>query len=416
MINVMTFLDLCAGIGGFRLGLESAGFKCVGFCEIDKFAVKSYKAMFDTEGEWYKDDITKLKGDDVPYADIWTFGFPCQDISIAGKQRGLSGKRSGIYFSIIDLIKSKEEKDKPTFLIIENVKNLLSINGGWDFRKVLSELDEAGYDAMWQVLNSKDFGVPQNRERVFIIANLRSRGRREILPIGGENSSTLKQVIGGCQGERVYDSNGISCTLTGCGGGGGGKTGLYFIDQSTTKTRVTDNSRCITSRYTAGIVNRTASNSAVLEAKAVLTPDRTVKRQNGRRMKEKDEPMFTLTSQDRHGVAIKEATKKGFAEAHIGDSINIAFSNSKTRRGRVGKQVAQTLDTQCMQGTLTENFRIRRLTPKECFRLQGFPDELFEKARLVNSDAQLYKQAGNAVTVNVAFAVARAIKSSINQE
>lgn len=416
MINVMTFLDLCAGIGGFRLGLESAGFKCVGFCEIDKFAVKSYKAMFDTEGEWYKDDITKLKGEDVPYADIWTFGFPCQDISIAGKQRGLSGKRSGIYFSIIDLIKSKEEKDKPTFLIIENVKNLLSINGGWDFRKVLSELDEAGYDAMWQVLNSKDFGVPQNRERVFIIANLRSRGRREILPIGGENSSTLKQVIGGCQGERVYDSNGISCTLTGCGGGGGGKTGLYFIDQSTTKTRVTDNSRCITSRYTAGIVNRTASNSAVLEAKAVLTPDRTVKRQNGRRMKEKDEPMFTLTSQDRHGVAIKEATKKGFAEAHIGDSINIAFPNSKTRRGRVGKQVAQTLDTQCMQGTLTENFRIRRLTPKECFRLQGFPDELFEKARLVNSDAQLYKQAGNAVTVNVAFAVARAIKSSINQE
>ncbi len=412
----MTFLDLCAGIGGFRLGLESAGFKCVGFCEIDKFAVKSYKAMFDTEGEWYKDDITKLKGDDVPYADIWTFGFPCQDISIAGKQRGLSGKRSGIYFSIIDLIKSKEEKDKPTFLIIENVKNLLSINGGWDFRKVLSELDEAGYDAMWQVLNSKDFGVPQNRERVFIIANLRSRGRREILPIGGENSSTLKQVIGGCQGERVYDSNGISCTLTGCGGGGGGKTGLYFIDQSTTKTRVTDNSRCITSRYTAGIVNRTASNSAVLEAKAVLTPDRIVKRQNGRRMKEKDEPMFTLTSQDRHGVAIKEATNKGFAEAHIGDSINIAFPNSKTRRGRVGKQVAQTLDTQCMQGTLTENFRIRRLTPKECFRLQGFPDELFEKARLVNSDAQLYKQAGNAVTVNVAFAVARAIKSSVNQE
>lgn len=412
----MTFLDLCAGIGGFRLGLESAGFKCVGFCEIDKFAVKSYKAMFDTEGEWYKDDITKLKGEDVPYADIWTFGFPCQDISIAGKQRGLSGKRSGIYFSIIDLIKSKEEKDKPTFLIIENVKNLLSINGGWDFRKVLSELDEAGYDAMWQVLNSKDFGVPQNRERVFIIGNLRSRGRREILPIGGENSSTLKQVIGGCQGERVYDSNGISCTLTGCGGGGGGKTGLYFIDQSTTKIRVTDNSRCITSRYTAGIVNRTVSNSAVLEAKAVLTPDRTVKRQYGRRMKEKDEPMFTLTSQDRHGVAIKEATKKGFAEAHIGDSINIAFPNSKTRRGRVGKQVAQTLDTQCMQGTLTENFRIRRLTPKECFRLQGFPDELFEKARLVNSDAQLYKQAGNAVTVNVAFAVARAIKSSINQE
>lgn len=416
MSNLMTFLDLCAGIGGFRLGLELAGFKCIGFCEIDKYAVKSYRAMFDTKGEWYADDIAKLKSEEIPYADIWTFGFPCQDISVAGKQRGLSGKRSGIYFSIIDLIKNKEEKDKPTYLFIENVKNLLSINGGWDFRKVLSELDEAGYDAMWQVLNSKDFGVPQNRERVFIIANLRSRGRREILPIGGENSGSLKKVIDGCQGERVYDPKGISCTLTGCVGGGGGKTGLYFIDQSTTKTKITDNSRCITSRYTAGIVNRTAMNSAVLEAKAVLTPDRLEKRQNGRRMKDKDEPMFTLTSQDRHGVAIKEATKKGYAEAELGDSINIAFPNSKTRRGRVGKEIAQTLDTSCMQGTLTESLRIRRLTPKECFRLQGFPDELFEKARLVNSDSQLYKQAGNAVTVNVVFVIALALKNSINEK
>lgn len=402
----MEFIDLCAGIGGFRLGLELAGHKCIGFCEIDKYAIKSYKAMHDTEGEWYGNDITKLKSEEIPYADIWTFGFPCQDISVAGKQKGLRGERSGIYFSIIDLIKGKEEKDKPTYLLIENVKNLLSINGGFDFTTVLSELDQAGYDAMWQVLNSKDFGVPQNRERVFIIANLRSRGRREILPIGGENQSAIKQIIGGRQGDRVLDPNGISCTLTGNGGGWGGKTGLYFIDQSTTKAKITENSRCITSRYTAGAVNRTAMNSGVLEARAVITPERKGKRQNGRRMKDLDEPMFTLTGQDRHGVVIKEATKKGFAEAEIGDSINVSFPNSKTRRGRVGKKVAQTLDTQCMQGTLSDNYRIRRLTPKECFRLQGFPDDLFEKARLVNSDSQLYKQAGNAVTVNVAFAIA----------
>lgn len=503
MIN-MTFLDLCAGIGGFRLGLELAGYKCIGFCEKDKYAVKSYRAMFNTEGEWYGDDITKLKPEDIPYADIWTFGFPCQDISVAGKQRGLRGERSGIYFRIIDLIKGKEEKDKPTYLLIENVKNLLSINGGFDFATVLFELEQAGYDAMWQVLNSKDFGVPQNRERVFIIANLRSRGRREILPLSRENPATLKQIIGGMQGYRVYDTDGLSCTLqsnaggvgaktglycigninpsgkgvsgnvydtegisptlTANGGGLGAKTGLYFIDQSTKKTQITENSRCITSRYTAGIVNRTAMNSGVLEARAVITPDRDNKRQNGRRMKEAEEPMFTLTGQDRHGVAIlkstrneygreirkkyesgeikesrhnmtklkpredgmtntltsvqkdnlllsskvavKEATKKGYSEAELGDSINIAFPGSKTRRGRVGKKVAQTIDTQCMQGTLSSSYRIRRLTPKECFRLQGFPDELFEKARAVNSDAQLYKQAGNAVTVNVAYAIA----------
>lgn len=442
----MTFLDFFAGIGGFRLGLELAGHKCIGFCEKDKFAVKSYRAMFDTEGEWYADDVTKLKSEDIPYADIWCFGFPCQDISVAGKQRGLSGERSGLYFRIIDLIKGKEEKDKPSYLLIENVKNLLSINNGWDFAAVLSELDEAGYDAIWQVLNSKDFGVPQNRERVFITANLRTRGRREILPVRGENTAALKQIIGGCQGERVYDAEGVACTLTGCGGGGGAKTGLYcigninpsgkgmngnvyssegiaptvttnkgegskiFIDQSYTKPKLTDTSRCITSRYTAGVVNRTAMNSAVLEARAVITPERENKRQNGRRFKNADEPMFTLTSQDRHGVAVKEATKKGYAEAEIGDSINISVPNSKTRRGRVGKGISNTLDTGCQMATLDKNYRIRRLTPKECFRLQGFPDELFEKARAVNSDAQLYKQAGNAVTVNVAFAVAQSIK------
>lgn len=405
----MTFLDFCAGIGGFRLGLELAGFKCIGFCEKDKFAVKSYRAMFNTEGEWFADDVTKLKSEEIPYADIWCFGFPCQDISVAGKQRGISGKRSGIYFSIIELIKSKEEEDKPTYLLIENVKNLLSINGGFDFATVLFELYEAGYDAMWQVLNSKDFGVPQNRERVFIIANLRSRGRREILPITRENKATLKQIIGGMQGYRVYDTEGISTTILGTAGGAGAKTGLYFIDQSTAKTKLTTNSRCITSRYTSGIVNRTAMNSAVLEAYPVLTPDRIKKRQNGRRIKNEGEPMFTLTSCDRHGIAIKEATKKGYTKAYLGDSINISMPNSKTRRGRVGRGIANTLDTGCQMATLDSKYRIRRLTPKECFRLQGFPDELFEKARKVNSDTQLYKQAGNAVTVNVAYALGRAL-------
>nr|WP_052220039.1 DNA (cytosine-5-)-methyltransferase [Clostridium homopropionicum] len=451
MIN-MTFLDFCAGIGGFRLGLELAGHKCIGFCEKDKFAVKSYRAMYDTEGEWYADDVTKLRPEEIPRADIWCFGFPCQDISVAGKQRGIRGKRSGIYFSIIDLIKGKEEKDKPTYLLIENVKNLLSINNGFDFATVLSELDQTGYDAIWQVLNSKDFGVPQNRERVFIIANLRTRGRREVLPITGENTAALKQIIGGSQGYRVYDAEGVSCTiqssaggvgaktglycigninpsgngasgnvynsegispaLTANGGGLGAKTGLYFIDQSNTKPQLTETSRCITSRYTAGVVNRTAMNSAVFEAYPVITPERNDKRQNGRRMKNADEPMFTLTSQDRHGVAIKNATKKGYVEANIGDSIYLNFPNSTTRRGRVGKGITGTLDTSCAVGTLDSNYRIRRLTPKECFRLQGFPDELFEKAKAVNSDAQLYKQAGNAVTVNVAFAVAKSLPKS----
>ena len=442
----MTFIDFFSGIGGLRVGFEMAGYKCIGFCDNDKFAVKSYRAMYDTEGEWYGDDITTIKAEDIPYADIWCGGTPCQNVSIAGRRDGLSGDRSGLFFKFIELVKSKEEKDKPTYLILENVTGLLSSHGGFDYAEYLNQISEAGYDAMWQGLNFKDFGVPQNRKRVFVIAHLRSRGRREILPITGENQSAIKQIIGGCQGNRILDPSGISCTLTGNGGGWGGKTGLYrvgnvnpsgkgmngnvyssegisptvttnkgegskiLIDQSLENPKLTDVARCITSRYTAGVTKRGASNSGVLEAKAVLTPDRLEKRQNGRRMKEADEPMFTLTSQDRHGVAIREGTKKGYAEATIGDGISLAYPTSTTRRGRVGKGISQTLDTSCAMGTLSRDYRIRRLTPKECFRLQGFPDELFEKARAVNSDAQLYKQAGNAVTVNVAYAVAMSLK------
>lgn len=524
----LTFLDLCSGIGGFRLGLETAGHKCIGYCEYDKFARASYEAMYDTEGEWKADDVTKLKSDEVPYADIWCFGFPCQDISVAGKQRGLVGKRSGIYYNIIDLIKGKEESVKPTYLLVENVKNLLSINAGFDFASVLSEMDEAGYDCRWQVLNSKDFGVPQNRERVFIIANLRSRGGREILPVCGENAATLNQLVGGMQGYRVYGTDGVSATLVGNAGGIGAKTGLYlmgnlnpsgkgqggnvyhedgiaptvtvnkgcgtrifvqkndglsgsqesakeripigynrhdgitgtkevfgtiaasdfrglnrnqtqnavleyenpnkeyvFVDQSKTASKITDVARCITARYTAGMTKHLAMNSAVMEVHPVLTPERMEKRQNGRRMKEDGEPMFTLTSQDRHGVyvcekmeqgetmlRVKNATKQGYEEAHVGDGINLSYPESETRRGRVGKGCSQTLDCSGQMGTLMKCGRIRRLTPRECFRLQGFPDELFDRAASVNSDAQLYKQAGNAVTATVAFAVAMSLPES----
>ena len=426
----LTFLDLCSGIGGFRLGLEAAGHKCIGYCEYDKYARASYEAMYDTKGEWKADDVTKLKPGDIPYADIWTFGFPCQDISIAGKQRGLSGKRSGIYYSIIDLVKGKKESDKPTYLLVENVKNLLSVNGGFDFAAVLSEMDEAGYDARWQVLNSKDHGVPQNRERVFFIANLRSRGEREILFVTGKDGGTLKEVIGGMQGYRVYDPEGVSVTLGANGGGVGANTGLYFIDQVKDKPKITQLARCLIEKYNAGVVNRPA-NSGVLEAHAVITPDRMEKRQNGRRMKEEGEPMFTLTGQDRHGVylcnrsndecdavvevPVRNGTKQGYDLAHPGDGICLAYPNSSTRRGRVGKDCSQTLDTGCQMGTVMKCGRIRRLTPCECFRLQGFPDELFERARAVNSDAQLYKQAGNAVTATVAYAVAMALPESRNE-
>lgn len=201
----------------------------------------------------------------------------------------------------------------------------------------------------------------------------------------------------------------------------------------------------IKARYDAGVTSFRQDGTAV--AIPVLTPDRAEKRQNGRRFKEDGDVAFTLITQDVHGVAIgvdvKEATKQGYSEAHIGDSINLSMPESTTRRGRVGHGCAQTLDTSCDQDVMevidgpkpeTEHpglyvqldddlvvwavwyekyqcyIAIRKLTPRECFRLQGWSDEYFERAEFVNSDSQLYKQAGNGVTVNVVYEIGKAIK------
>ena len=230
----MTFIDWFAGIGGFRRGMELAGHRCVGFCEFDKYATASYTSMhlitdeqrkylgtLDLKqrqkeimkseyrnGEWYADDIRRVYAGDIPRADCWCFGFPCQDISIAGKQLGFTGNRSSLFFRVMYLLGQFKEEEKPTYLFVENVKNLLSVNGGWDFAKLLTELDEEGYDAEWEVLNSKDFGVPQNRERVFIIGHLRGRGGRDIFPLPPYNTEAAE-----LQGHEGTGSRVLSNTL-----------------------------------------------------------------------------------------------------------------------------------------------------------------------------------------------------------
>ena len=405
----LTFLDFFSGVGGFRRGMELAGHTCLGHCEWDKFANMSYGAIHNIrEDEWFGRDIRDVRANELPKSDVWCFGFPCQDISVAGKQLGFDGKRSSLFFAVTKLIRDTKEENRPKYLFIENVKNLLSVNGGADFLKLLIELDEIGYDAEWQVLNTKNFGLPQNRERVFIIGHLRGSGGRKVFPIQGSNGENLKQVISGSDAQRVYSSDGIARTLKSEGGGQGAKTGLYFINKDKEQIKFRDVANCIDANYYKGL-DCHQQRTGVLDARAVLTPERVNKRQNGRRVKDDGEPMFTLTAQDRHGVMIREATKQGYAIAEEGDSINLEQPNSKTRRGRVGKGVANTLTCSCNQGTL-DGCRIRRLTPKECWRLQGWKDIDYEKAARVCSESQLYKQAGNGVSVPVVRAIAERLE------
>lgn len=424
----MTFIDLFSGIGGFRRGMEMAGHKCIGFCEYDKFAVASYTAMhlmtdeerkyIDTipfrgrvkeankeeyrHGEWYAYDITELRADDIPAADCWCFGFPCQDISVAGKQAGLDGNRSGLFHTVIKLLEDTKKENRPSYLFIENVKNLLSVNRGFDFLTVLAELDEVGYDAEWQVLNSADY-VPQNRERIFIIGHLRGRSGRKVFPIERADRKNSVSIIGHRDGYRrnsqTYSSEGITEALdTGTGGGRVFNVMLpCFCDMSyKAGQRLTKTACAIQARYNKGVSNRHGEVSGV--AIPVLTPDRTEKRQSGRRMKENGEDMFTLTGQDRHGVAVVDETPK---------VSGIYTGVSKEFLRQPLPEMSRSLKANKHDAGIIDGIKIRKLTPRKCFRLQGWEDKYFDRAALVNSDSQLYKQAGNGVTVPVIYEIAK---------
>lgn len=355
----MKFFDAFAGIGGFHLGIKNAinNAFCVGYSEIDKYAISVYEKHF--KGVKNYGDITKINAKELPDFDCLVGGFPCQAFSIAGKRRGFDDTRGTLFFELARILKAKQ----PRLFVFENVKGLLSHDSGRTFKTIITTLNELGYDLQWQVLNSKNFGVPQNRERVFIVGHLRGTTRPQVFPIKTNNKAPaqlseqytntitarykegqatgsyvvegkqqtqkamLKQIVGGSQGMRVYDVSGVSTTLASQAGGLGAKTGLYAIP--------------------------------------VLTPNRLNKRQNGRRFKNNEEPSFTITSQDRHGIY--------------------------------------------------DGFLIRRLTPLECERLQAFPDNWtkYDKDNKAISDNQRYKMLGNAVTTSVVKVIFRMIKKDL---
>ena len=603
----LTFIDFFAGIGGFRKGLENAGHKCIGFCEWDKFATMSYMSMHTiTEeqrqylstldfkqrqkeilnekylnGEWYINDVKKVNSRNIPKADIYTFGAPCQDFSVAGKRRGLEGDRSSLVHEIFRIIREQNECDRPEWLIYENVKGMLSSNRGFDFLAILLEMDELGYDCEWQTFNTRYFGIPQNRERVYTIGHLRIKGERKIFPFqtaNNKNSVSKINVIGHRDGYRrntqvfdpngivetidtaegggrghhtaiplgmlrnvrndyaksirkdyeqgnveakradliekdirtdgvantidtvqkdnllavginsigkiskgqngiIYDSNGISPTLrsgqgvigNGIGSNNSPKVAIPAVDNTVITIKAgyangieeTDVSPTLMARDYKGISNQPIAAIAI----PVMTPEKENKRANGRRFKENEDPSFTLTTVDKHGVAIgvepiatvdlkaSESFSSPFmpnvcktlktnnemgtvvtidinedndnlAEIIVPDS-NEKSTNDKSVKGKSLFAIEsksnftnsdKSKTTKGMYVQLDENtivycvwyekyqsyIAIRKLTPKENFRLQGWSDEYFDRAQFVNSDSQLYKQAGNAITVDIA--------------
>ena len=383
----MKFLDLFAGIGGFRLGMESAGHECIGFCEIDKFARASYKAIHNTEGEIELHDITAVSNESIRRigrVDIICGGFPCQAFRIAGNRRGFEDTRGTLFFEIARFASIL----RPRYLFLENVKGLLNHENGITFETIISTLDELGYDVEWQVLNSKNFGVPQNRERVFIIGHLRGGSGRKVFPLSGDGAAIT------CEQPKINKVGNIRKK-------GKSQSGdVVSIDSlaptlcSTTTQKDPLKVLIENEIKQFGVLQPNYNQSGVVYEIDGISP--TIRAYQGGNLEPK--------------IRVKEATSQGYAEAQIGDSVNLSHPNSKTRRGRVGKQIANTLLTGESQGVVEPDFRIRKLTPKECWRLQGFPDWAFDKAQKVNSNSQLYKQAGNSVTVNVIAAIAKELK------
>lgn len=369
-----------SGIGGFRAGLDRAGgFQCVGHCEIDKHADVSYRAIHDIKKEErYYPDARNIDPSDLPEFDLLCGGFPCQAFSVAGRRKGFDDARGTLFFEIARLAEAR----RPAYLLLENVPGLLNHDKGRTFATILAALSELGYHVEWTVLNSKHFGVPQSRRRVFLICYLDPRCAGKILPVFGTNAKALIQVIRGPQGSRVYDPEGIACTQTAGAGGMGGKTGLYlisgsqhasFVDLCTGYPKQSGQARCITARYgQTSLSNHKAERSGVL--------------------------------------LIREDTKAGYKAAAPGDTVSLRFA-STPHRGRVGRDIAHTLEAGSTQGIVERGGRIRRLMPRECLRLQGVEDRQIDKILAITSDAQAYKQAGNCVTVNVIEAIGHRIRA-----
>ena len=503
----MKILSLFSGIGAFEKALDNLGipYELEAYCEIDKYASKAYAAIHGVPEAKNLGDITKVDETKVPKdLDLVTYGFPCQDISVAGNLKGMFNEdgtqtRSGLFFEALRII----ETAQPKIAIAENVKNLTSKRFAEQFRIVLNSLEQAGYNNYWHILNAKDFGIPQNRERVFIVSIRKDIDNGTFqFPEGFPLELRLKDVLEEVVDEKYYLPDKM-------------KEYLFTVSEKN-KMRNNGNvykpcdvdgiSKTITTQEGSRVKDNFIEDSSRVISVCNVNP--CGRGMNGNVIDEEG-LSSTLTTNKGEGlkILVREATRRGYAEAYEGDSINLEQPNSKTRRGRVGKQIAQTLNTTCHlqavavasrgrlddcgkwqqqfeisdreyansittaqkdsliaepnvlrqerseygkqirkaydSGAVSENWaamkkwvprtdgitntlstvqkdnllhdgclRIRKLTPKECFRLMGFDDSDFEKAEAVVSNTQLYKQAGNSIVVPVVEHIFKALVAS----
>ena len=375
----ITQLDLFSGIGGFHLGFERAGYEVTSFfSEIDKHAIAVYKHQF--PNSTYVGSVTNVRGSELPRIDLITFGSPCQDFSLAGKRLGMEGQRSSLILQAIRLI----HECRPRVFVWENVKGTFSSNNGADFWAIIQAFANiGGYRLEWQLLNTSWF-LPQNRERIYLVGYSPATGGdwRGVFPIASNDRKTND----GSSHAEVVDKRG------------------------NVKNGHTASTLC--SGY-----YKMPSDGDYLKVKQVGTRNDSGGKQPYQQDRVYDaDGIVPALNQGKSDLIlrVKSATSQGYEEATSGDSINLSQPNSETRRGRVGKQKAQTLETSCNQ-VVFESYRIRRLTPIECERLQGFPDNHtafgnYDGQVKPMSNTQRYKQCGNAVTVDVVQAVAEQCK------
>ena len=375
-------LSLFSGIGAFEKALDRLGinYELVNYCEIDKYASRSYAAIHNVSEDLNLWDVTKVDEKSLPKdIDLLTYGFPCQDISLAGKQKGLfnddgSKTRSGLFFDALRII----EATQPKIAIAENVKPLIGESFKEQFKLILDSLSDAGYNNYYEVLNAKDFGVPQNRERVFIVSIRKDVDGGFSFPNGFPLEKRLKDVL-----EETVDLK-------------------YYLSD-----KMVDYLATITEK------NKARGNGNVYSPSDVDGVSKTITTKEGSRVKDNfiEEPIIHQEHNNRVLVPFAdESVKPSVAVNFEREKQQIVNSdkeiyqcecNSSWQDNKVGLKVSPTLRANNNNTFAYTGLRIRKLTPLECWRLMGFDDADFHKAKKVNSSTQLYKQAGNSIVVDV---------------